>query len=300
LEWRQEESEVVELASQEERKAVEWLLEPYERFREYGSESVHLIYVGMAGITRLVNLPNLEKALIEYDVHTMEAETWNEEQTRRHAESKMLAAFAKKEIDEVFPLLIAHSLVGLWGALEASFDDFLFVWLRANPTNLRNAENLKFKVSAKDLLGQSNDDRVRWILHELNRGLGADFKKGVARFEEPLNCVGLGGEVDADTRRVILEMQQLRHVWAHLGGQADRRFRDVCPWVEVDVGTRARVSPARFADYTIAALEYFAAIVSRALKSKGLYLERNKLYRLPIPELSSITSTPSSISEPPT
>jgi hypothetical protein len=274
------EGEPMEKASSEQLGAAKPLLAPHERFGKYGSESLHLVHASTVGIHQLVNRPNLEKALINYDMVVSDTREWSEEQTQRYAEAKKLAAFAKKEIEERFPLLTGHSLVGLWGALEASFDDFLFVRLLTAPSFLRNPECIRFKVSALDLLSDSLEKRTRLVLHEITRNLGAEFKKGIARFEEPLNCVGLGGDVEPGIRKVILEMQQLRHIWAHRGGVADDRFKETCPWVKVEVGERAKIHPETFADYSLVALAYFTAITNRALRERGLYLKQGELYRL--------------------
>jgi hypothetical protein len=116
----------------------------------------------------------LEESIVNYDLVVSGIKERSEEQNLRIAEAQKRAAFAKKEIEEGFPLLCAHSLVGLWGAFEAAVDDFLATWLEAHPSKLTDAESIRLRVSASDLLVPIEQDRIRLVLAELARSLSVE------------------------------------------------------------------------------------------------------------------------------
>jgi hypothetical protein len=271
----------MELATREDREGIAWLRGPFGQYVKYLRDTHKLIVLATLGISRMERDAQLEESLVNYDLVVSGIKEPSEEQNLRIAEAKERAAFAKKEIKEGFPLLCAHSLVGLWGAFEAAVDDFLSIWLEAHPANLTEAGSIRLRVSASDLLVPIEQDRVRLVLAELARSLSVEARIGASRFEAILSRVGLSGEVPETVRHQILEMQQVRHIWAHRGGRPDGVFQSRCPWMEPDPNGRIKVDVERLNNYGAATVQYAIDVENRALRQHGFENRRGRLYRIP-------------------
>jgi hypothetical protein len=160
----------MELASHRDCEGIEWLRRAFRQYVSYVRDTHKLVVLAALGISRMEGETRLVEALVNYDMVVSAVEQRSEEQSRRIAEAKERAEFAKRENEEGFPLLCAHSLVGLWGAFEAAVDDFLATWLVAPPAELTDAETIRLRVSASDLLALSEQDRFRLVLGELLQG----------------------------------------------------------------------------------------------------------------------------------
>jgi hypothetical protein len=159
----------MEPASQDDREGIEWLRRAFRQYVTYLQDTHKLVELAVVGISRMEGDARLAESLVNYDLVVAQEEQRTEEQNRRIAEAKERAAFAKREKGEGFPLLCAHSLVGLWGAFEAAVDDFLAIWLTAHPAELTDGDTIRLRVSANDLLTLSEQDRVRLVLGELQK-----------------------------------------------------------------------------------------------------------------------------------
>ena len=271
----------MELASDEDREGIEWLRRAFRQYISYVRDTHKLVALAALGISRMEGEIQLVEALINYDLTVSGIEERSEEQSRRIAEAKERAAFAKRENEEGFPFLCAHSLVGLWGAFEGAVDDFLATWLVAHPDKLTDAETIRLRVSASDLLALSEQDRVRLVLGELTRSQSVEARMGISRFEGLLSRVGLSGEVSETVKRQIFEMQQVRHLWAHRGGRPDEAFRSRCPWMHADPSGKIRVDMNRLNDYGATTVRYAIDIENRALRRHGFENRQGWLYRTP-------------------
>jgi hypothetical protein len=271
----------MDLASQQDREGIEWLRRAFRQYTSYVRETHELVVLAALGISRMQGEMQLVEALVNYDMVVSGVAQRSEEQNRRIAEAKERAAFAKRENDEGFPLLCAHSLVGLWGAFEAAFEDFLAAWLVAHPANLADAEPIRLRVSAGDLLVMSEQDRVRLVLAELIRSQSVESRMGISRFERVLGRVGLSDEVSETVKRQIFEMQQVRHLWAHRGGRPDEAFRSRCPWMHPDSSGKIRVDMRRLNDYGAATVRYAIEVENRALRQHGFENRQGRLYKYP-------------------
>jgi hypothetical protein len=251
------------------------------RYVSYLRDTHKLIVLATLGISRMERDAQLEESIVNYDLVVSGIKEPSEEQNLRIAEAKERAAFAKKEIEEGFPLLCAHSLVGLWGAFEAAVDDFLATWLEAHPAKLTDAESIRLRVSASDLLVPIEQDRIRLVLAELARSLSVEARIGTSRFEAMLSRVGLSGEVPETVRRQVFEMQQVRHIWAHRGGRPDEVFQNRCPWMEPDPNGRITVDVERLNNYGAATVQYAINVENRALRQHGFENRQGRLYKIP-------------------
>lgn len=271
----------MELASQQDREGIEWLRRAFRQYVSYVRDTHELVVLASLGISRMQGETRLVEALVNYDMVVSGVEERSEEQNRQIAEAKERAAFAKRENDEGFPLLCAHSLVGLWGAFEAAIEDFLPAWLVADPAKLTDADTLRLRVSARDMLALSEHDRVRLVLTELTHSQSAESRMGISRFEGMLGQVGLSAGVSETLKRQIFEMQQVRHLWAHRGGRPDEAFRSRCPWMHPDSRGKIRVDMKRLDGYGAATVQYAIDIENRALRQYGFENRQGRIYRIP-------------------
>jgi hypothetical protein len=246
-----------------------WAQEPFSRLETYLYETVRLCNLSAQGIYGLKGQIFLIEALYGGEG------PWSftpepDEGKRAIEESKQLAELAKNEIDNEFPLLHAHAIVGIWGALEACIDD-LIVSVLVNDADARRHEVfVKVKVSITELEGLESEERMRIVLEEGKRLLRAEQRIGINTFESILATVDLSGDVDEDTRRDILELQQLRHVFVHRGGIADRKLSRHCPWLNVTPGTRIMPKRKDYERFARAIVNYAIAVRKRVTKK---YLE---------------------------
>ncbi|HXV79024.1 MAG TPA: hypothetical protein VEG60_04020 [Candidatus Binatia bacterium] len=91
----------------------------------------------------------------------------------------------------------------------------------------------------------------------------ARFKLGIGRFEAVLNQIGLGGPVDADVQRTILELSQIRHVIIHRLGKADEKLAITCPWLNLRPGQRVRITQKQFRQFYLAFFWYMLELDRR-------------------------------------
>lgn len=121
----------------------------------------------------------------------------------------------------------------------------------------------KVKIALADYEDLSPRERMRYLVTEIERETKAPLKVGIGRFEEPLAILGLGGSVPDDTKRNMLQFAETRNVLVHNAGKADRRFRELCPWVEVDLGGAVPCGIPESAKFASAASNSLLAVTDR-------------------------------------
>ena len=235
--------------------------------------------MSMQGIGALRGMPGLIKALKAFPSHedqeaTSEVHVTLEEATR-HAE------FAQKEFDAGFPLLHAHTLVGLWGALEVAIDDLLVGILTNEPILLQSDFFAKMRVPLADFEMLEKEERMRLLIRELGRTPGAGRKQGVDQFEALLSHFALSGNVERQVKQDIREINHVRNVIVHRGSLADRTLTEGCPWMNLKIGDKVLVTPVSFRRYSHALESYVLEITYRVgyrygVDTKALVEEREK------------------------
>ena len=93
------------------------------------------------------------------------------------------AKLAANEVDKGFPLLLSHSVIEIWSALEVYLTEFCSDWLLAHPECLASESMAKIKFSAALM---SNPDRktiMDSIVNEIAQSVQARLKPGVGRFQ---------------------------------------------------------------------------------------------------------------------
>ncbi len=184
-------------------------------------------------------------------------------------EAKRRASYAKRESQAGFPIVHAHALLGLWGALECFIEDSFLATLESETSILAEDPFRKIRLPVSMLLLGSEHERFRAILGEVSRATDADLALGVSRFERLLRMVHADGPVPSRVRDSIFQTQQIRNVWAHRGGYADARFVERCPHLGFSPGQRIDLDPRRFLHYMHGFHMYGLVIMNRYLARYG-------------------------------
>ena len=207
-----------------ERKVMEsvprYVANPLQGFLDYLKESMRLLHMSMRGIGMIRCVPNTLTVLGEHAY----SENPSDDPVRRKEEfhkglkeAEALAKFAEKECDDGFPLLHAHTLVGAWSAMENAIEDALVGTLMNEPTLLQAEAFSKIRIPLTEFEVLEKDERMRFLVEELERGQGLGKKQGVDGFEMLLEHVTLGGPVDAEIKKTLWEIYHVRNVIVHRG-----------------------------------------------------------------------------------
>jgi hypothetical protein len=193
-------------------------------FGEYGEQELALVDLASRGITVATGIPEALKS-VQADLGIDDSDI--EEAAGR-------ATIAESEIASDFRLLHGHSLVGIWGALETMVVDLVAAWL-LNVPGAREVEQIqKIRISIAKFEAMEPIDRMVAIVRELDKGEGT----GIDRFERLLDPVFLGGSHPVELAENLYIIQQLRNVFAHRRGVADKRFVTACPFFDLAVGDK--------------------------------------------------------------
>jgi hypothetical protein len=247
-------------------------LTPFQRFRAYVEEADRILYLSMRGIARAIGEVELAESFMRLEPRDLDPIDREREgpdpviEGQRNIDLEQLkkeAEFAQLELDRGFPLLYAHTVVGLWGALEVLVEDFAVSWLRDHPELLRQEQISKVKISLGEYESLPAEERVRYLVVQLQREMKADIRTGISSFESLLSVLNLSGPVDDATRRNLFEMHNTRNVIVHRGAVADQRFVSACAWKELDVGDDVRVSKEDYVRFREALIDYAKLLFGR-------------------------------------
>ena len=108
-------------------------------------------------------------------------ETWSEDKHQaRMAAANVAAAFAEIESKAGFPFMHEFALVGLWGAIEATVEDLIVALLLNEPSLLQREQFAKIKISLAEYELLDKEERMRFLVIELQRTLRTGQRQGVA------------------------------------------------------------------------------------------------------------------------
>lgn len=212
----------------------------------------------------LTHVPNWLETAVKIDSSIIDQHELRLNQARETAN------LAKSEIANDFPLLRSHSIMGIWGALEATIEDLAIAWMEQNPSILDGSKIAKIRIPLVEFQRLDQQERLRFLVTELQRELGVELKSGATKFESLLGALGLGGPVDERVRNILFETQNLRNVFAHRGGIADRRFVANCPHLKYSVGDAVRINGDYFQKIMSGLLMYGVTILYRCCAIAGL------------------------------
>jgi hypothetical protein len=217
-------------------------------------------------------MPGLIEALQATD-HRSPQENDNSDGDTKHGsleKARTQAEFAQKECESGFPLLHAHTLVGLWGALEAAVEDLVVGILVNEPPALRKEVFAKVRLPLSEYERLEQDERMRFLVRELQRGAGFAGRQGIESFETILGTVDLSGGVDPEIKKAVWEAHHLRNVIVHRGSFADRRLVMNCPSLGLQVGDAVTITNESLHKYSRALVGYATAVVHRMRKRYGV------------------------------
>ena len=243
-----------------------YIADPLYGFLEYLHETTRLLHMSMRVISRHMALPNTIKVLRDTDntqYSVEEAARRKEEYVEELKAAKDSAEFAEKEIKNGFPLLNAHALVGLWGAIDSAVEDALVGTLMHEPDLLRSEAFARLRIPLAEFETLERDERMRLLVQELRRGQPPDQAQGVEALERLLSHIGLSGDVSPKTKKAMWEMQNVRNVIVHRGSIADRRLIKHCPWLGLKVGDEVKVPHTAIHKYDAALHDYLYTIIKR-------------------------------------
>lgn len=174
------------------------------------------------------------------------------------------AALAESELDRDFPLLNAHALMGLWGALEACIDDVCVGWLIESRGEGAREAMQRVRVSLSDVYFLVEPERSQRLLDWIKANLGSERKQGAGQFESALAAIGIGGSIDEHVRQLLFYAKEMRNVVAHRGGRIDQRLLALGPEiVRAEIGETLSIRTAQVFAIASAMLVYAESLWRR-------------------------------------
>ena len=247
----------------------DYAADPLRRFMDYARESERLLHISMRGLSMVQRAPQLLQALakvepiLDHDVPA-DKQAAKALETQRSLElAKTDAEFADIEEKSGFPLLHAHTLVGLWGALEAAIEDMMVGILLNEPQLLQSDAVGKVKIPIAEFETLEKEERMRLLITEVERNCGYSKKFGVDCFDALLETIGVAGAVDPEVKKTCREMHSLRNVIVHRNSIVDRRLVSACPWLGLRIGDKVTVTHDDLGRYYRALIQYGLAITYR-------------------------------------
>jgi hypothetical protein len=225
---------------------------PFQSLVEFIEETDRVLYLTIYAVQHLRGSGRLAHVLYKNDPDKQDTI-----ETSRRAEELAMA-----EVKNGFPLTFCHAAVSLWAALEATVPDYVAECIQASPKLLQSETFKKVKVPVA-MIGVGQDDLARWIVQEVQSGFDPEAKMGIGRFQALLATVDVDASVDANIRRDLFELSQVRHLVVHRFGLVDQQFRDKCPFRNDEIGKRVRVTKEDYRRFQRAVREFAATIVER-------------------------------------
>jgi hypothetical protein len=220
-----------------------------------------LLHLSVNGLQIISNRPQMVQRVIDLTVQSGQEVTAELNSDLENATAD--AAFTRTERDNDFPLLHAYTLVGQWGALEAGIEDMLVGILVNEPKVLEKDDFAKVKIplSKYELLDQ--EERMRFLLSEVQRAHSSGIAQGVNTFENVLQVFDLSGPIEEDVRIGLWEMNHMRNVLVHRDSRADLRLTQACPSINLKVGDRVLVNHGRYGYYSNILIDYIRLVICR-------------------------------------
>jgi hypothetical protein len=173
------------------------------------------------------------------------------------------ADFVSKEGSRGYPLLHAFTLVGIWAALEAGVEDMLVGILCNEPAVLTTYAFEKIKIPLTKYEQLDKEERMRFLLSEIQREYTSGLAQGVKAFESALYVFNLSGPVDPAIGDALWKINNLRNVIVHRDSRADRRFVENCPFMNLKIGDRVLVDHETFASLSEHVIRYIVVLIRR-------------------------------------
>jgi len=235
---------------------------PMNRFLDTYKLAMQLLHLSMRGIGLLQSMPEVFEALVQ--VENRHSPEEKDQYEKDLVVARQEAQLAVEQEKQGFPLLHAHTLVTIWGALEAAIEDVLLGILMNEPHILHGASFPKIKITLGDFENLDKEDRMRLVLSELCRDQGQGRRaRGVDYFEVMLQPFGLSDAVDAEIKKNLWTVHNLRNAVVHRSFLADRRLVEACPWLLLKPGDPIIITHEMLHEYASACPAYVSTITKR-------------------------------------
>jgi hypothetical protein len=232
-----------------------WISRPIADLLNDVARQKELVHLSTRGIAGLMSAPIVAEAAAR-----IRNEQLTEERKRYEQE---IADMAKRELADGFPLLYSQAVIALWHTLENHMRRIVVAWLTNDPNALQVDEVKRLKIKLGDYFALDDIERMYFIADQLDQDVSAPLKLGVGRFEALLAPFGLSGQVDDIVRKAVFELQQVRNVLVHRGGQIDRHFLEKCPWSERASGELIQVTHQMYKRFELAVFAYAMTLLTR-------------------------------------
>lgn len=243
-----------------------YAMAPLKAFLKYLSSTLQFLDLSVRATSFLVNMPAFVE-LLAVPMRATQSDKWKEEEHQAQlVKARETAAFAEAESKAGYPFLHEFVLVGLWGAMEAMVEDLMVALISNEPVLLRNEQLSKIKIPLADYEPLDKEQRMRFLVTELQRTLRTAQRQGINAFESLLDCIGLSGSVSEPAKKSFWEMHHLRNIIVHHRSQADRAFIDACPWFGFKIGERISITVENMNLYTTMLAGYALDMVYRMAK----------------------------------
>jgi hypothetical protein len=239
----------------------ELLIAPWRRGNEQFHQLLDVLVLCRDGIART---PHVARYAEEWDKFCVKFEVEVKEGAKASLEYlQTLAAKATTELTLGFPTLHAHVTVSLWSIVENTLEDFVVEWIKFDPQVMNTAPVPKIKISLAEYMILDEDERARYVLNEIKQHLGCGSARGIEKFEKLLNFCGIGGPVDDDVRKNMLELSEMRNAIVHRGSSADRKLLQACPWLRFKPKEKIAIDHAMCDRYVGAVDSYMGNAMTR-------------------------------------
>lgn len=243
----------------------DWLRDITQTFSNAVSRVHNLAGAVRTSLQEAEATPRLVQVLDSMSMST----TTTEEAALRLSQATKNAEIAQEEADRNYGTLGAMTVVFYWAALETFVGDLVLGSLTFDRSTLDNERLSRIKLPASEFLRLDESSRLEWLVREAERGLGAELKAGVGRFESVLSLVGLHGDTRDATSRGIYELQKIRNLVAHRAGRVDVQFAQACPGLGCDIGSELVVDAQKSFELVRVTLDYGLTIHARAVRRFG-------------------------------
>jgi hypothetical protein len=180
----------------------DWSREPFHRFYDYVETEWRLLHLTIFGISGLVARERMVEILYDPSYPSYPTDIPEAEVESQLNEARASGELARAEMDADFPLLHAHSLISVWGALEAMVNDVVRTWIRHRPSLLGGEAFAGVKVPLAEFHRMKSAERVESLLEQVRpQGTGGGFQT----LEAWLAKVELDGPLDEKLRRSLIE-----------------------------------------------------------------------------------------------
>jgi hypothetical protein len=177
-----------------------------------------------------------------------------------------LRQFAQAQWSSGYPYLYGLAAVRVWTILEVFVQDSFIALLPRRPDVLTLPAIKRLRGPLIEYSQAPPAKQAEFLYSLLVDDQSAPLKRGVGRFEAVFDALDLGGPVDDEVRRYILELSEVRNAVAHRNGIADERFVANCPWFGARDGEPLAVSHPKLGKYLQSAKWYVVEVSRRTLR----------------------------------